>query len=172
MTDQARASRLASQAFDLWQSGKAEEAVPLYEQSLTLADPAHYGLPGYHGEFAVVLSELGLFPQARSQLEQSLSVTLDQGGAEGSIGVVIARYCLAEHLLGQQEPKEALKVIAPSLVSGMASEWLLRYVNAMALHALERVTEARAEAARALEIAPSSHKREELAKLLSPLQLP
>ncbi|MBB6563729.1 tetratricopeptide (TPR) repeat protein [Acidovorax soli] len=172
MIDQARASRLASQAFDLWQSGKGAEAIPLYEQSLTLADPSHYRLPDYHGELATVLSELGRFPQARNQLELSLSVTLGQGAAEGSIGVVIARYFLADHLLGQQRPQEALQVIEPSLAKGIASEWLLRLVKATALHALGRIDEARPEAAMVLETAPSSQKREELAELLGKLQLP
>jgi len=172
MIDQAQASRLASEAFDLWQSGKGAEAVPLYEQSLALADPSHYRLPDYQGELASVLSELGRFPQARSQLEQSLRVTQDQGAAEGSIGVVIARYFLADHLLGQQQPQEALQVIEPSLVEGMKSEWLLRLAKATALHALGRIDEARPEAAIALETTPSSQKREELAKLLATLQLP
>lgn len=172
MIDQALASRLASQAFDLWQSGKGPEAVPLYEQSLTLADPGHCDLPSYHGEFAAVLSELGRFPQARSQLEQSLNVTRDQGAPEGSIGVVIARYFLADHLLRQQQPQEALQVIEPSLVRGMKSEWLLRLIKATALHALGRIDEARREAAIALETAPSSQKREEIAKLLATLQMP
>lgn len=172
MIDQARASSLASQAFNLWQSGKGAEAVPLYEQSITLADPSHYRLPDYHGELASVLSELGLFPQARSQLEQSLNVTRDQGAPEGSIGVVIARYFLADHLLAQQQPQEALQVIEPSLVRGMKSEWLLRLTKATALHALGRIDEARPEAVIALETAPSSQKREEIAKLLATLQLP
>ncbi|CAN7444478.1 tetratricopeptide repeat protein [Acidovorax sp. LjRoot66] len=172
MIDQARASLLASQAFDLWQSGKGAEAVPLYEQSLTLADPGHCDLPSYHGEFAAVLSELGRFPQARSQLEQSLRVAREQGSAEGSIGVVIARYFLADHLLRQQQPQEALQVIEPSLVTGIDCEWLLRLTKATALHALGRVDEARPEAAIALETAPSSQKRQQLAELLANLQLP
>ncbi|RZJ57869.1 MAG: hypothetical protein EON49_14890 [Acidovorax sp.] len=167
MIDQPRASHLASQAFDFWQAGKALEAVPLYEQALLLADPEHYGLSGCHGEYASVLSDLGNFAEARKQLEKDLILSLAQGEAEGSSSVVIARYFLAEHLLTEKEPQLALNAITPSMIGGIELEWLLRYSSAIALKALGRETEARAEALLALHTAKSDKKRSELAELLA-----
>lgn len=171
LIDQPRASFLASQAFDLWQSGRAEDAVTLYEEALTFADPCHYGLPEYHGEFASVLSGLGRFVEAREQFELALRAYLNQGASEGSNGVVVARYFLAEHLLGHQEPQLALDTLQPSMLNGIELEWLLHYSKAFALQALERGEEARAEATLALETVRSDEKRKELADLFAKSEL-
>ena len=50
--DQNTASQLAREGFDLWQAGKLDESVVKYQEALLLADPDHYGLADYHGEFA------------------------------------------------------------------------------------------------------------------------
>ena len=167
MIDQPRASFLASQAFDFWQSGRAEYAVPLYEEALTFADPCHYGLPDYHGEFASLLSGLGRFVEAREQFELALKACLNQGASEGSNGVVVARYFLAEHLLSHKEPQLALDTLQPSMLNGIEMEWLLHYSKAFALQALKREEEARAEAMLALETVRSDEKRKELAELFA-----
>jgi len=57
--DQNKASRLARDGFDLWQAGNIEESVAKYEQALLLADPEHYALADFHGEFAAVLARSG-----------------------------------------------------------------------------------------------------------------
>ena len=167
MIDQPRASFLASQAFDFWQSGRAEDAVPLYEEALTFADPCHYGLPDYHGEFASLLSGLARFMEAREQFELALKACLNQGASAGSNRVVVARYFLAEHLLSHQEPQLALDTLQPSMLNGVEMEWLLHYSKAFALQALKREEEAPAEAMLALETVRSDEKRKELAELFA-----
>jgi hypothetical protein len=49
--DQNKASRLARDGFDLWQAGNLEESVAKYQQALLLADPNHFALADYDGEF-------------------------------------------------------------------------------------------------------------------------
>jgi len=160
--DQPRASHLAKQAFDFWQSGQLEQAVSLYEEALSLADPKHYGRPDYHGEFAGVLTALGRFPEAQEQLEAALTVQRDLDGNDLSSGVVIARYFLADHFLRQKQPQEAIDTVTPSLQDDVTTEWLLRLVKALALSDLGRVEEAKSEANIALLKAPSEEKRSEL----------
>lgn len=167
MSDQEHASRLAKQAFDLWQEGKAELAAPLYQEALVLADPAHWGLPGYHGEFASVLSELGRFVEARQQFQLALDVQRRLDEDEFTNSVVVSRYFLAEHLRLHGEPQLALETIEPSLKSGLELEWLLRCAKALTLNALERVGEARIEASLAVATVKSDEKRDELVQLFT-----
>ena len=115
MTNQPEASRLAREAIEHWQAGRLQQAKDLYGAALSLADPAHYGLSSYHGEFACVLNELGEQEEAAKQLSQSLQVELAQGNAEGSPSVVIARYFLSEQLLRFGDSVRALAVLAPSV---------------------------------------------------------
>lgn len=162
MNDQLRASKLAREGFDLWQSGRLAEAVPCYIEALQNADPNHYALPDYHGEFAAVLEALGNSAEAREQLELAAQVQRHLDGNDCSIGVTAARYFLADHLFRHGEPEQALDVIAPSLALVPEGEWLLRLVQAQALHSLSRAAEASRAAHRALEKAPSDQKRAEL----------
>ncbi|WP_263772683.1 tetratricopeptide repeat protein [Propionivibrio soli] len=167
MSNQSHASQLAKQAFDFWQGGQAERAVPLYQEALRLADPQHLGLPDYHGEFAGTLSTLGRYAEAREQYQLALAVQRQQDQDEFTSGVVVARHFLAEHYLHCNEPLLALETVEPSLKNGVTLEWLLRYTKAVSLSALGRPEEACAEAAQALEKAPSKEKREELSVLFS-----
>jgi tetratricopeptide (TPR) repeat protein len=73
MVNQEKASQFARAGFDLWQAGRLEEAVPLYREALEYVDPNHWGLEGYHGEFAAVLAILGRDDEAREQYELSLA---------------------------------------------------------------------------------------------------
>ena len=57
--DQQRAAALAKEGFDLWQSGRLEDALLKYVAALDVADPNNYAVPDYHGEFASVLATLG-----------------------------------------------------------------------------------------------------------------
>ena len=56
--NQAKAFQLARAGFNLWQAGQLEESVEKYREALECADPNHYALDGYHGEFAAVLATL------------------------------------------------------------------------------------------------------------------
>lgn len=161
MTDQPKASKLAGEAFDHWLAGRREQSRLLYEEAIPLADPAHYGLSSYHGEYACVLNELGQHEQATKQLEKSLATELAQGQAEGSPAVTIARYFLADQLLRLGDNVGALETSSPSIIHA-PSDWLTRLEEAHKLHALGRKAEARAAAALAVEYAPTPKKAREL----------
>jgi len=164
MIDQPKAQSLAKQAFELWEAGESESAVPIYQEALLLADPQHHGLPDYHREFAGALSVLGRIAEAEEQYKLSLCVQLRQDGNEFTPGVIVARYFLAEHFLRQEEPVVALETIEPSLRDGVTMEWLLRLVKSCALNAVGHKEEARIEAILSIEKVPSDTKREQLSK--------
>lgn len=166
MTDQPKASRLAREAFELWQAGKHSNAKALYREAISLSALDHWGLSSYHGEFACVLNELGEHEAATKELERSLEVELSQGSPEGSSGVTIARYFLSDQLLHVGDPERALDVLAPS-VSHAPTDWCTRAAQARALFALGRTVEARASAMLAIQHAPSAQKAQELRNSLS-----
>src|SRR5262245_5562384 len=97
--DQKRAAALAREGFDLWQSGKLEDALLKYVAALDAADPNHYALPDYHGEFAGVLATLGRDPEALEHYQISLTHELRQDPDGSGPGVAMARYFLGEQLL-------------------------------------------------------------------------
>ena len=161
MIDQPKASKLAREAFDQWQAGQHEQSKLLYEEAIPLADPQHWGLSAYHGEYACVLNELGKHEQATVQLERSLAAELAQENLEGSPAVTIARYFLADQLLRHGAPEQALETLAPS-ISHAPDDWLTRLVEAHVLFALNRTREAKSAAALAISNAPTPKKAEEL----------
>jgi len=161
MIDQPKASKLAKEAFDQWQAGRHLQSEQLYEEALRLADPEHWGLSAYHGEYACVLNELGRHDQATEQLEKSLAVELAHKEPEGSPSVAIARYFLADQLLRQGAPELALEALAPS-ISHAPNDWPTRVAQARALFALKRTPEAKSAARLALANAPTPKKAQEL----------
>jgi tetratricopeptide (TPR) repeat protein len=165
MIDRSKATALAKEAFDLWQSGQQAEALPLYEEAISLADPQHWGLSAYHGEYACVLNELGKHELATTQLERSLAAELTQGNAEGSPAVTVARYFLSDQLLRHGDLENALSTLAPS-VTHAPHDWLTRVAEAQVLFALHRNSEAKISAELALLYAPSPEKAAELKRYL------
>lgn len=165
--NQTEASCLAKKALALWGESQAELAIPIYREAIELADPAHYMTPIYHGEFAGALSSRGLFNEAREHYQRAVSLELEQGSDDFNPAVVVARYFLAENFLQQGNASAALETIVPSLREGARQEWLLRYVKALALHALGDQEAARHEANLALKCAPSETKRHELLELFN-----
>jgi tetratricopeptide (TPR) repeat protein len=163
----SEASRLASKALELLGKGQAELAVPLYREALELADPTYYLVPQYHEQFAGALSSLGLFSEAQEHLKLAVSLELEQYNDEFSSPVVVARYFLAENFLQQGDAAGALEAVEPSLKDGVKSEWLLRYVRTLSLHALGDQEGARYEADLTIRCTPSEAKREELSKLFN-----
>jgi tetratricopeptide (TPR) repeat protein len=157
---------LAREAFENWQAGQRERAKLLYEEAIPLADPQHWALSAYHGEYACVLNELGHHEQATAQLEESLAVELAQGNPEGSSAVTIARYFLAEQFLRQGALDRALAVLAPSIGQAPNDCWT-RLAEAHVLFALRRTPEAKAAATLAISNAPTPEKAAELAKSLA-----
>lgn len=165
--NQSEASRLASKALALWGDNQAELAIPVYREAIQLADPAHYMTPIFHGQIAGAFLSCGLFDEAREHYQRAVSLELEQGSDDFNPAVVVARYLLAEHFLQQGEASAALETIEPSLREGASQEWLLRYVKALAFHALGEHETARNEANLALKCAPSETKRYELLELFN-----
>jgi tetratricopeptide (TPR) repeat protein len=167
MIDQKRASNAARQGFDLWMDEKPDQAVALYEEALRFADPMHYGLPEYHGEFAQVLNILGRHVEALEQLKNAIAAQLRSDTDEFSNGVAIHRYFLGQFYLDQNRPLDAIGAVAPSLKEGADIHWLLLWVRALAFQALGRDIEASVALAESLQNAPSDEKRQELANLFA-----
>lgn len=167
MTDQPKASQLAKEGFDLWQSNRPEEAVSRYQEALALADQDHYGLPDYHGEFAGVLATLGRLAEAREQYELALATEIRL--APDSPGISVNRHFLADLLLTMNDAASSLEVLAPGLNAENKQEWLLRISEAEAYWQLADVARARQSAMRALEAAPSDAKRKALRERLGPI---
>jgi Flp pilus assembly protein TadD len=165
VVDQKRASELAREGFDLWQAGQLEESVPKYHEALRLADPDHYALADYHGEFAAVLATLGRDAEALQQYRQALQISIQQNPEEAGLDVAVARYFLSEHLLKMNEPEEALIAIEPVLRSQV--QWLAHVVKADALLRVGRREEARTAAGLAVELAASDEKRANIRKRLA-----
>jgi len=161
MIDQAKASRLAKEGFDQWQAGQHEQSRLLYEQAIPLADPQHYGLPGYYGEYACVLNHLGQDDGACTAMEKSLETELAQGNAEGSLAVIVARYFLADQLRRLGHHERALDTLSPS-IEHAPGNWLTRVAEAHILHAMGRTAEARAAAGLAIANAPTPEKAAQL----------
>jgi tetratricopeptide (TPR) repeat protein len=172
MIDQEKASQLARAGFDLWQAGQLEESSAKYREALKCADPEHYALEDYHGEFAAVLATLGRDTEARQQYELALAKAERAEPAADNPGVSVARYFLGEHLLKMNEPATALKIVCAVADRPSRQDWLTGMVEAKALWNLGRRDESRAAAGNAVDRAPNAQKRqdvrEHLAHILNP----
>jgi tetratricopeptide (TPR) repeat protein len=167
MVNQEKASQLARAGFDHWQAGRLEEAVPLYREALEYVDPKHWGLEGYHGEFAAVLAILGRDDEARQQYELSLAAARRNYPDDQSPGILIARYFLSEHLLKMNAPSEALAVIEPVSFVGSKQDCALLTIQARALWGLSRCEESRLAAEAAIAAALSEEIRERVRGILA-----
>src|SRR5262249_22361145 len=167
-----KASQLARTGFDLWQAGRLEEAVPLYREALEYVDPDHWGLDGYHGEFAAVLATLGRDDEAREQYELSLAAAQRNDRDEQSPGILIARYFLSEHLLKMKAPGDALSVVEPVSFVGSKQDCALLTVQARALWGLSRREESRLAAEAAIAAASSDEVRERVREILASIIRP
>jgi tetratricopeptide (TPR) repeat protein len=166
-SDQHRAAALAREGFDLWQSGKLEDALLKYVAALDAADPSHHALPDYHAEFASVLATLGRDAEAFEQFQISLTHTLRQDPDGTGPDVAVARYSLAEQLLKMKQPERALHVIAQGVARAGKQEWLLRVVEARVLWDLGRRIESKRSAELAVFHAPSEKKANDLRAYLA-----
>lgn len=166
-SDQERAAALAKEGFDLWQSGRLEDALLKYAAALGVADPNHNALPDYHGEFAGVLATLGRDREACEQYQISLSHALRQEPDGTGPAVAIARYSLAEQFLKLNEPQRAIHVVAQGVGLAGDQQWLLRVVEARALWALSRKQESKKSAELAVLHAPSEAKANDLRRYLA-----
>jgi Flp pilus assembly protein TadD len=167
MINQEKASQLAKAGFDLWQAGQLDESVAKYQEALECADPDHYALDSYHGEFAAVLETLGRDVEAREQYELALAEAQRQDKDGTGSGVSVARYFLAEQLLKMGDAAKALVVVQTVSGTSPKQEWLLRTVAAKALWDLGRRAESKDVAASAVTLAPKKENvRDHLAFIL------
>ena len=166
MSHDSRASELARAGFDLWEAGRLEEAVALYQRALQAADPDHYEWPDIHAQLAGVLAALGRDDEARDEYRASLDVSLHDDREGAGSAVAVARYFLGDHLLKMGEPAQALEVVLQTTGLAARQGWLLAVIEARALHALGRKAEAMIAAEQAVECAPG-HKAEELQRELA-----
>jgi tetratricopeptide (TPR) repeat protein len=164
MIDQAKASRAAKEGFELWQAGELQGAAGFYLEALECADPNHYALADYHGEFGEVLSALGRQDEAREQYQLALAVEMRNDPLGGSPSVLAARYFLGKHYLEMSFPELALEAVKPGLFANTKFTGPLEAVQAEALWRLGRVDEARESALRALAGAGSDKQREGINK--------
>jgi len=150
-------------AFELWQSGRLEEAAASYRAALAAMAADDDWRGEAHSELAAVLQDLGDHAGALYHLEAAVDGARRVAGSDAPLAVVITRYFLADHLRRQGRAEEALAAITPSLDVGAEKAWLLYMVEAEALLALGRREYAALAAERALALAPSDEKRAELA---------
>lgn len=166
MIDQPLASRFAREGFELWEAGKLDESCACYVKALELADPNHWALPEYHGEFAGVLGTLGKVDEATSQYEKAIAIQLAHGETQSSSGVLLYHYFLADHLTRNGAADKALSTLVPALCAA-PEHWLISLAHAEALFALGQTIESRVAAERAIANAPTAEKSAELAQHLS-----
>jgi predicted RNA polymerase sigma factor len=162
MVDPKKAGELARAGFDLWQAGRLEESAQKYKEALEYADPEHWGVGDYHGEYAAVLATLGRTGEARRQYELAIAVERRHGIG---VGETVSRYFLSDLLLNSNEPHQALE-IAQVMPDDASGRWLLHMAQARALWELGRKAESREAATLALERAPNEKKRESIREQL------
>jgi tetratricopeptide (TPR) repeat protein len=167
MSHQERASRLGKEAFDLWEKGRLEEALPRYKSAIEIADPAHWATPGLHVECAAILALLGLDQEASSHYEHAIAILIAQGTGEDDPELVVTACFFAEHLLRMNNPDGALAVIARARSLSRGMDHLLSSVESQALWALGRHDEAKRVAQRAVAGAPTPDSANRISTLLS-----
>lgn len=156
-----KARELWSQGVDLRSNGQIDEACALFRQAIAVADPDDLLLPEYHQTLGQVLDQLGDYDAGERELRNGLEIEL-QRESDDAPSVAIARYLLAEHLLGLARHAEAIEVTAPSVLAAAKMRSLLHFVRARAFHALSDFVVAKSEARQALDLAGSAEQRRRL----------
>lgn len=165
--DVDRAAHLAREGLALWEARKLADAAKRYEKAIACADPEHYETPGYHQQYAGVLTSLGRDADALDQYRKALALEQSQGGDDASASVALARYLLADHHAKMREPAAGLDVLASSLVVTGKMAGLLYMIEAECLWQLGHAAEARAAAQRAMDRAASATQREKIEERLA-----
>jgi tetratricopeptide (TPR) repeat protein len=170
MIDQPKASKLAREGYDLWQSGQLNEAVLKYREAFDYADPDHFGLSHYHGELAAILTLLNQPTEALEEYKISLELELLLANAEEVLAVTVSRYFLGQHLLNMGNPLGALSILEPSFSQPGNMEWHMRELQAECYWCLSRNEGAEESAKLALALVPVGEKRELLEERLKNLK--
>ncbi|MEZ5292841.1 MAG: hypothetical protein R2745_17300 [Vicinamibacterales bacterium] len=119
------------EGLELWEAGRLAEAEQKYREAFSLTVDGHWGRPHIRAGLASILAAQGKAAEALAEFETTLREELALSSDDhSSPSVVVARYFLAEHLLLQGRPSEALAILAPSL--GTEGDYSLRLVEARA----------------------------------------
>ncbi len=125
IVDQKKASGLARKGFEQFEAKNYKDAEVLYRQAFILADPNHWAIEEYHGEFSLVLRALGKTDEALEQLKLSLSAALKASDQITELNVTIARHFLGEYLIELGEYEQTIQMLKPHIGTGCEKEWLL-----------------------------------------------
>lgn len=166
--ERERYLRLVREAHELaFEREDFAAAATRYAEALGDLAPGELAYSEHHGEYSAVLQRLGRRDDALAQSRLALQASIQESGQDPDPGgVAIQRYFLGEQLLAMGRPDEALDAVAPSLATARNSAALLMMVQAEALAALGRLTEARVAAAEATKRA-SDKQRGKIAERLS-----
>lgn len=162
MVDHKDPTKLAAYGHDLWQQDCVEKAESMYREALRLATSDTLALADYHGEFAAVLDSLGKRDEAELHLRTALRLEIERAPDPHDVGVLIARYFLAEFLVGHGHPHGALAIVQPHIRAATHGVWLLHLIETAAWSAVGDTVAAEQAARHTLASAPSDDKRSEL----------
>lgn len=139
----------------LWERERRTVAAALYADVVGRWPRGNLHYPDVVGEYACVLSELDRGSEALAQYQVALLAELEQGGANESAAVALARLHVGAQAMRVGDPTLARESVAPSLGKNSTFEAALRCVQAQAEWALGARSEARTSAHAALSAAAS-----------------
>ena len=128
--NQAKAQKLSSEGFSLYEAESYLEAEGKYKKAVELAEFSHWSTQDIYGQYSMVLRKLGKKKEALKMLEISVESALKAD--PNSNGVSIARHFLAEYLIELNESEKALKELLPILEMNVDLKWLLHFSAANA----------------------------------------
>jgi tetratricopeptide (TPR) repeat protein len=155
--DADRYHALLNEGFRLADQRDFEAAAERYQAAFGMLAPAEHAMSDHHGQYAFVLHSLGRDDEARSQYERALEAAQREEPQPGPVAALARRF-LGEHLLLTGSPDLALHVVSPSLACGRPLEAMLRTVEAEALAALGRSSDAAAAARKAVGVATENQR--------------
>ena len=101
----------------------------MYREALRLATSDTLTLPDYHGEFAAVPDSLGKREEAELRLHTALRLAIERAADPHDVGVLIARYFLAEFLVRDGHAQRALAIVQPHIRAATHGVCLLHLIE-------------------------------------------
>ena len=107
----------------------------MYREALRLATSDTLTLPDYHGEFAAVPDSLGKREEAELHFHTALRLAVERAADPHDVGVLIARYFLAEFLVRHGHAQTALAIVQPHIRAATHGVCLLHLIETEAWRA-------------------------------------